>query len=61
MNSRLAIHIPGKLNVGADTISQDNLNLFFSQVSEANRHPTVIPEALADLVIQQQPDWLSPD
>ena len=45
------------MNVGADAISRNNLNLLFSQVPEATRHPTAIPEALVDLVIRQQPDW----
>ena len=52
--------IPGRQNIGADAISRDNLALFFSQVPRASKQPTVIPEALVDLVIQQQPDWLSP-
>ena len=56
-----AEHIPGKLNVGADAISRDNLALFFLQVPKASKQATVIPKALVDLVIRQQPDWLSPD
>ena len=33
----------------------------FSQVPAANKHLKVIPEALVDLVIWHQPDWLLPD
>ena len=53
-----AAHIPGKLNVAADTISRNNLPLFHSQVPEANTLPSTI-QAVVSLVIHQQPDWLS--
>ena len=55
-----ANHIPGKSNGAADAISRNDLSRFFSQVSAANQQATFIPTALMELVILQQPDWLSP-
>ena len=42
---------PREAKYWADAISRDNLALFFSQVPGASKQPTVIPEALVDLVI----------
>ena len=55
-----ANHIPGKSNGAADAISRNDLPHFFSQVPSANQQATIIPPALMELVIFQQPDWLSP-
>ena len=54
-----AAHIPGKDNTAADAISRNNLPLFHSQVPLAAREPSPIPAALVELLIHQQPDWMS--
>lgn len=56
-----AIHIKGEENVGADAISRNNLFVFFAQVPQADPYPTPIPQSAVDLLVLQQPDWLSPD
>jgi len=48
----VASHIPGFKNVAADALSQDALSSFFSQVPQANPHPTNIPPPLVMLVSQ---------
>ena len=52
-------HIPGKLNVAADSLSRDKLPLFFQQVPTASQTATVVPEELCQVLIHQQPDWTS--
>ena len=52
-------HIPGKLNVAADSLSRDKLALFFQQVPAASQTATVVPEELCQVLIHQQPDWTS--
>ena len=54
-----AQHVAGLYNGPADAISKDNLSLFFSQVPNAAREPTPIPEELWTLLVREQPDWLS--
>lgn len=55
-----AVHIPGVHNTAADAISRDNLILFHSQVSEARPSPSPLPAMAIDLLVLQQPDWMSP-
>lgn len=55
-----ARHIPGLQNGWADAISRNNLNLFLSQASGMDRQPTHIPPRLVELLVQTQPDWMSP-
>ncbi len=54
-----AEHIPGKLNVAADSLSRNNLPLFLHQVPSAARHPTPIPAELNQALVLHQPDWTS--
>ena len=54
-----AQHVAGFDNGPADVISRDNLSLLFSQVPNAAREPTPIPEELWTLLVREQPDWLS--
>ena len=56
-----AIHIKGEDNVGADAISRNNLHVSFAQVPQADPYPTPIPKSALDLLVLQQPDWLSPN
>ena len=55
-----AVHIPGRVNIGADALSWDDLLLFHVQVPEAWPSPTPLPPALPDLLVHSQPDWTSP-
>lgn len=55
------VHIPGHLNIAADAISRNNLQVFHMQVPNAHPAPSFIPAALMDLLAHQQPDWTSPD
>jgi len=55
-----ATHIVGKNNTIADALSRNKIPLFRSLHPQAQLHPSVIPEALLDLLIVQKPDWLSP-
>ena len=56
-----SIHIPGQQNTGADAISHDNLLLFHRQVPTARPSPTPLPPATIDLLIHQNPEWMSPN
>lgn len=55
-----AAHIPGEVNVVADAISRDNIPLLFRKVPDASPEPTPLPAALLELLVERQPDWLSP-
>ena len=57
--SVLAVHIPGCLNVGADAISRDNLQVFHMQVLKAHARSSPVCQALMGLLVHQQPDWTS--
>ena len=56
-----ATHIPGVDNIAADSLSRDNLDTFFASSPQAKTQATKIPPGLYELVIQNQPDWQSPD
>ena len=53
------VHLPGNVNVAADALSWDNLPVFFAQVPQVPRAPTIGVQELEQLVLHQQPDWLS--
>jgi len=53
-----AVHILGKKNIIADTLSHNKMSLFFSQVPYASSHPAHLPSALLDLVSQDR-TWIS--
>ena len=55
----IAEHLPGKENGAADALSRCNLDLFFRQVPTANKDPAAIPQELLDVLVHQQPDWIS--
>lgn len=56
-----ASHIPGVENSMADALSRDDLPQFFLLCPQAHSYPTPVPPSLWNLVVEQQPDWLSPD
>ena len=51
-------HIPGKLNVMADAVSRNLLQVM--ETSDLERHPGVVPGELWQLVVVEKPDWLQP-
>ena len=55
-----ATHIKGEDNIGADALSRNNLHVFFTQIPQADRYSTPVPRSAVDLLVFQQPDWLSP-
>ena len=56
-----ADHLSGIENGPADSISRNKLNLFFTQVPQAEKSPTVIPDSLWQMLVTHRPDWLSKD
>ena len=54
-------HILGAENVPADAISCDLLSVFFSQVLVANPRPATVSAPLLSLLVENQPDWTSPN
>ncbi len=48
-------HVPGVLNVAADALSRNNLQLFSSLVPQGTHH--VIPASVIDLLVRRKPDW----
>ena len=54
-----ATNLPGVENVAADALSRNNLSTFLQAVPGAADLSTPIPAALVDMVIWEQPDWLS--
>ena len=57
--SVLASHLPGKQNIGADALSRNNLDLFFSNCPQASHLLSPIPPPLVTLVVTHQQDWTS--
>ena len=55
----IAQHIAGSDNTIADAISRNLPQVLFSQVPDADRQPTPIPEPLWEILVTHQPDWLS--
>ena len=55
-----AVHVAGEENIAADALSRDNMHLFFQVAPQAYRSPTPIPPAVLELLVEYQPDWLSP-
>ena len=55
-----AEHIPGKNNIAADSLSRDNLPLFFQVCPLAARVPSPISEELVQALVLVRPDWTAP-
>ena len=54
-----ATHIPGAENVAADALSRNGLHTILQAVPEVASLLTPIPTALVDIVVWEQPDWMS--
>lgn len=55
-----AAHIPGVENGAADALSRNKAPSFLLQVPTARENPTEIPAELVQMLVHQQPDWMSP-
>ena len=55
-----AEHIAGKANGAADALSRNHLDIFLSLVPQASPKPSIIPQALIALVLDQPVEWTSP-
>lgn len=54
-----AVHLAGKRNVAADSLSRDKLFLFHQQVPTSSPHPTPLPEELQKAKVHHRPYWTS--
>ena len=52
-----AVHCPGKDNIRADALSQNDIDRFLQALPGA----ADIPHWLLTLLVDKQPDWISPD
>ena len=55
-----AEHLKGVLNIAADAVSRNHLQVFQDAVKGASQLPTAVPPQLWQLLVSQMPDWLSP-
>ena len=55
-----ASHIPGKMNIAADAISRNNVEVLFEVIPNINSSPLAIPQTLIQLVAPGSPEWISP-
>ena len=55
-----ATHIQGVLNIPADAVSRNNLQVFRETVPGSSLLPVPIPPQLWQLTVTQMPDWQSP-
>ena len=53
------VHLPGRLNCAADSLSRNNLSRFLQLVPSAHHRPTCFPEGLLKVLVLQAPDWTS--
>ena len=53
-----AVHLPGKTNIVANTLSRNNISQFLQVVPEAQTQPTPVPEQAVQLLVVEQPDWM---
>ena len=52
-----AVHIPGVLNIAADAISRNDMQVLHQVVPSAEWQPDAVPPKLWDLLVLRQPDW----
>ena len=57
----VAVHVPGVNNEAADSVSRNNLSMFFSPIPQADPQQSPAPRAVVDLLTQRHPwtdvDW----
>ena len=53
-------HVPGKLNVLADAISRNLLQVMHTASPPLCQYPTPVPSSLWQMLVTLRPDWLSP-
>ena len=53
------IHLPGKWNIAADSLSRNKLPLFNQQVPGASLQPTPLLEEPKNTIVHHRPDWTS--
>ncbi len=58
--SIMAVHLPGKDNIRADALSRNDLTRFLQAAPKADRVPTQVPGQVLALLVEEQPDWISP-
>ena len=56
-----AVHCRGKDNIQADALSRNNTSRFLQALPGADQEPVDIPPPLLTLLVNEQPDWMSPD
>ena len=54
-----AVHLPGKLNEAADTISRNNISHLLQVLPGAQQHPIPIPGQALRMLVEDQPDRTS--
>ena len=54
-----SVHVPGRLNKAADALSDNNLTLFHSLLSQALQE-SIIPLSVVQRLVSEVPDWGSP-
>ncbi len=54
-----AVHLTGRHNQAADTLSRDNVPLFLRQVPLAEKRPTPLPSDLLAIMLHRRLDWSS--
>ncbi len=55
--SIMAVHLD---NIRADALSRNDLARFLQAASKADRVPTQVPGQVLALLVEEQPDWISP-
>ena len=53
------VHLPGRCNEAADSLSRNNLPRFLQLVPTAQPQPTPLPGGLFQALVSQTPDWTS--
>ena len=54
-----AVHIPGVLNVAADAISRNRIQVLHQTVPNIQQQPDQVPQLLWNLLVLSQLDWMS--
>jgi len=54
-----AVYLSGKENAITDTLSRNNISLFYSLCPQVYGHQTEVPAPLVKLLVGLHPDWNS--